>query len=172
MMYRQCVVGVFRVLDEARDALASLDRAGFSQEQVSLVTSNVAKQVEHEEMLDYGDQTERRAAAGAGVGGLVGLLVASPLLTVPGIGPVLMAGPIAAGGIVGGFLGAMIGWGVEPHNVERYQELVREGAVLVVVEGKPDEVAEAQRILGDSQAEAVHLHATSADEPAEREETP
>ncbi len=165
-MFRQSVVGVYESLSDARAALEVLDQAGFSQDEVSFVTSNVEKQTDDAEVLEYGDMSADRAAKGAGVGALVGGLLGSPLLMVPGIGPLLMAGPIAAGGVVGGLMGAMAGWGVTPDNIEEYQQLVRKGEVIIVVQGPPDRVVHAHELLNDTSAKQVHLHAkTSTDAP-------
>ncbi len=165
-MYRQCVVAVYAKLSEARSALEALEHAGYSPENVSLVTSSVERQIENTEALEYGDKSAERGAAGAGVGALIGGLLGSPLLMVPGIGPLLMAGPIAAGGVVGGLTGAMTGWGVKPDNLAEYDELVRQGDVIIVVEGPPDRVAQAHELLNETSAKQVHMHAkTSADHP-------
>jgi len=166
-----CVVGVFDSLKEARGAIETLDESSVPAEQVSLVKYNVSGELpaEEEEVLQSGDNTEKDAAKGAGVGGLVGLLLGAPLLLVPGVGHVLIAGPLSAaltGSIVGGFLGAMVGWGVHEDHVEQYQEKVRQGKLLVVVNGNPEDVTEAHRLLRETAAEEVNLHMpTSADAP-------
>jgi hypothetical protein len=116
--------------------------------------------------MSRGDISERTAIGGAALGGLMGFLLASPLLMIPGLGPVLIAGPIAAGmtgAIVGGFLGGMAGWGVHADRIQEYEEKVRAGSALVVVSGEPDDVATAKQILEETEAQEVHLHATSAD---------
>lgn len=169
-MDQQCVVGIFKNLEAAQPALENLEQENFSEKQVSLVTTSVVGQVENEEMLEYGDKGAMKAAKGAGMGGLVGMLLGAPMLMVPGIGPLVVAGPLAmgmTGGIVGGFLGAMTGWGVEPENVEKYQQMVTEGAVLIVVEGPPDEVARAHELLSANSPEEVRLHAKSGTDSPE-----
>ncbi|MCA9225540.1 MAG: hypothetical protein KDA47_08005, partial [Planctomycetales bacterium] len=101
---QQCVVGVYKTFDEARYAIDSLEAAKYPPAQVSLVTHNVQEEAPVEE-LQYGDKAEANAARGAGLGGLVGALLGAPLLTIPGLGVVVAAGPIGtalAGAIVGG----------------------------------------------------------------------
>lgn len=169
-MDQQCVVGVFESLPTARAMLERLEEAGYSHDQVSLVTTSVEKQVEDEEMLEYGDTSGVKAAKGAGMGGLAGLILGSPLLMIPGVGPLLIAGPLAmglTGGIVGGFMGAMTGWGVEPDNLAMYEQKVRDGEVLIVVQGAPDEVARAHGILSEGPVQEVRLHARSSDDSPE-----
>ncbi|MEZ6097782.1 MAG: general stress protein [Pirellulaceae bacterium] len=168
-MSNHCVVAVYESFDEAKQAVQALEKSDFPSEQVSLVTHSVPEEVLQEEVLQYGDETEKDAVKGAGVGGLLGLLLGTPLLMIPGIGPVLIAGPLAAGltgAIVGGLLGAMAGWGVHEDHVQQYEQEVKDGKLLVVANGDPRHTAEAQRVLREMNAEDIHLHAPiSADAP-------
>jgi hypothetical protein len=66
----------------------------------------------------------------------------------------------------------MSGWGVEPENVEKYQQKVTEGAVLIVVEGPPDEVARAHELLSAHSPEEVRLHARSGTDSPEVDDRP
>lgn len=169
-MSEQCVVGVFQSFDRAKDAIVALEKSEFPSEQISLVTHSVEDEVPRQEeaAMQYGDESPPDAARGAGVGGLVGVLLGTPLLMIEGVGALLIAGPIGiglAGAIVGGFLGAMAGWGVHKDHVAEYEAKVQKGAILIVANGDPKQVAEAQRVLKESDAESVDLHAkTSADE--------
>lgn len=168
-MSNHCVVAVYESFDQARESVQALEKSDFPSDQVSLVTHSVSDEVLQEDVLQYGDETEKDAAKGAGVGGLLGLLLGTPLLMIPGVGPVLIAGPLAAGltgAIVGGFLGAMAGWGVHEDGVQQYEQQVKQGKLLVVANGDPKQTAEAQRVLRETNVEDIHLHApTSADAP-------
>lgn len=163
----ECVVGIYDRFDKAKDAVQALEDAEYPAERVSLVTQPVDKAVDENEPLQYGDKTERNAATGAGMGGLIGALLGTPLVAIGGVGTLLLAGPIAtgiAGAIVGGFLGAMSGWGVHEDNIQRYEQQVADGSLLVIANGDPLQVAEAQQILRQTEAIEVHRHAeTSAD---------
>jgi hypothetical protein len=166
-MSQDCVVAVYESFAKAKEAVQALENSTFPSEQVSFVTHSVTEELPQEDSLQYGDKTERNAARGAGVGGLIGMLLGTPLVTVGGLGAVLIAGPIAtglAGAIVGGLLGAMTGWGVHADHVHRYEKKVSEGALLVVANGDPQQVAEATKVLQQTDADEIHLHAeTSAD---------
>jgi hypothetical protein len=169
-MDTQCVAAVYWSFDDAKRAMIALERANFPLEKVSLVTHSVKGQVSDEGALQFGDQTERKAVKGAGVGGLVGALLGAPLLAVPGVGPLLLAGPIATGltgAIVGGFLGSMIGWGVHDDHVREYEAKVRDGAVLVVVNGDPKHVAAAKRVLDDTAPAELRVHAETSEDDIE-----
>jgi uncharacterized membrane protein len=93
---------------------------------------------------------------------------AATLLSITGIGLILLTGPLVTltGAIVGAFLGAMRGWGIHDSHIREYESLVAQGKVLVVVAGEPPEVEKAESVLHDTAAEHVHLHArTSDDDP-------
>jgi hypothetical protein len=166
-MIRQCVVAVYQSVDKAQAAVRDLEAAGLSQ-QVTLVSRNINTELspEDKEAMSRGDVSGRAAVEGATVGGLLGFLLATPMLMIPGLGPVLIAGPMAAamtGAIVGGFLRGMTAWGVHVDRAQEYEQMIQSGRSLVMVSGEPDEVAHGKRILDTTQAQEIHLHATSAD---------
>ncbi len=174
-MFNECSVAVYSSMGEAQTGIQALDSAGFSEKQVSLVTHDVAEAVPQVEVLQYGDQSVRDLAKGAGMGGLLGVLLTSPLLVIPGMDPAILAGPLAAGAtgaMVGGFLGGMAGWGVHRDHVQEYEEKLQQGRVLVVVNGDPDEVARAHGILQATGAVETHLHARTSADSSEVDDRP
>ncbi|HJN08142.1 MAG TPA: hypothetical protein QF564_05575 [Pirellulaceae bacterium] len=116
-------------------------------------------------ILQFGDNMEKDAALGAGVGGLAGLVTGAGVLTVAnGESAVFVAPIMAATGIVGALLGAMLGWGVHGEHLAWYEQKVRAGGALLLVHGDPLEVARANGILRDTHPAELHMHAeTSAD---------
>jgi uncharacterized protein (TIGR02271 family) len=88
------------------------------------------------------------AGTGAAVGGILGLAAGAAALTIPGIGPFIAAGPIAAGlagaGIgaaAGGAIGALVHLGVPEEEAHYYAEGVRRGGTLLTVNASTDEMA-------------------------------
>ena len=80
------------------------------------------------------------AGTGAAVGGIAGLALAFAPLAIPGIGPILAAGPIAAalagagiGAVAGGLIGGLTKLGVPEEEAHYYAEAVRRGGILVTV---------------------------------------
>ncbi len=103
------------------------------------------------------------AATGAAIGGLGGLLVGLGVLAVPGIGPLLAAGPLAgalggmlAGGAAGGVIGGLSAIGVPEEYARDYAARIEQGHTLVSV--RTDEVTAdpVERILTVNGAENVH----------------
>ncbi len=160
------VVGLFDDLGEARRAVNELKSQGFGQNEVSLVAN--ASAAEYHRYFDNAgsyrtDATETAdsssgAGTGAGIGallgGLAGLLAGLSIITIPGVGPILGAGPIAAtlmgavaGGVVGGLLGALTDMGVPEEHASYYSEGVRRGGSLVIVKTTGAQVDQATRLL-------------------------
>ena len=157
----ESVVAVYATFEDAARGVRALDDSGFSHEHVSLVSHRNEHLIPEAEVKP-GDESERKAATGAAFGGLMGMLLGAPLLAIPGIGPLLLAGPIATGmtgALVGGFLGSMAGWGVHADHVAQYQKKVESGKILVIATGDPRQVADAERVLRETQPLEVHLHA-------------
>lgn len=152
------VVAIYDNFHTANEAVRELVDAGFSRENISLIANNSRGNYSAEGTMtatetgeNIADETGAGAGVGAGigaaVGGVGGLLVGLGALTIPGIGPVLAAGPLAvalstltgagvgavAGGVTGGLLGALIGLGIPEEEAEYYAEGVRRGGVLLTV---------------------------------------
>lgn len=137
------LVGVYDNERSAIEAVEDLKRQGYSTEEISVIGKNETEVNEINEAT--GTKTEEGLAAGAAtggiLGGLTGLLVGIGALAIPGIGPIVAAGPIAAtltgaavGAGAGGLTGALIGMGIPEDEAGRYEGYVKEGKILVVVD--------------------------------------
>ncbi len=153
------IVGLYDDIATARTVVEELAAAGFERGDISLVANNSTTGMTGTGTTgDDGEAMAEGAAGGAlvggALGGLGGLLLGLGALAIPGIGPVVAAGPIVAGltgaGIgaaVGGLAGALINWGVPQEEAEFYAEGVRRGGTLVAVKSDEDHVNEALRIM-------------------------
>ena len=132
-------VGVFDSLPAAQQAVLDLREAGFSTEQISLISSEArVAQLNRASQLQAGPESWKGAALfGAATGGVVASLVAVAALSAGAALPVVVAGGMASlltGGVVGGLAGAMTERGFEPAAVDYYVMAVSEGRCLVAVE--------------------------------------
>ena len=177
------VVALYDTLTEARAAIDDLVASGFDRQNISLVANASDEQVQRnfDERGEYraaddmdadGNYAGEGAATGAGVGaaigGVGGLLVGLGLLTIPGVGPALAAGPLAStlvgagvGGVAGGLLGALVGAGVPEDEANRYAEGVRRGGTLVMVNAADERADEAAAILDRHAAVDVEERSTN-----------
>lgn len=155
------VTGLFDNYDDASDAVGQLEASGVPHSDISIVASNST------EWYDNGDSSKAAedAAGGAGVGAVIGgaggLLTGLGIMAIPGVGPVVAAGWLAAtavgalggaavGGAAGGIVGALTDSGVPEEDANVYAEGVRRGGTLVTAKVDEDLVADAERILGQS----------------------
>jgi uncharacterized membrane protein len=120
--------------------------------------------------LTMGDDSAHDAALGAGVGGVAGMLTGVSAGALSGIGLLLLAAPVAgalAGALLGAFLGSLAGWGVHTSQIARFEKLLKSGNALLIVEGDPVDVANADRILQETGATALEIHAYDGSEARE-----
>lgn len=146
------IVGIYDDLTEARQVVEDLAQAGINRENISLVKGDPEGQyaTAFERSDAAGEATEQAvegAVAGGVVGGLAGVLLGLGVFAIPGLGPVIAAGPIVAGlvgagvgAISGSLLGALVEWGVPEEEAQYYAEGVRRGGTLVAVKSFDDQV--------------------------------
>lgn len=142
--YMKNVVGVYDTEQEAINAIDRLLDQGYHKDEISVIGKNVDHVAR-----DTGTAMEETAAAGAAVGsalgGIPGLLAGAGALAIPGVGPFIAAGPIAAGlmgavtgASLGGLTGALIGMGIPDDEAEHYENSVKAGKIIVLVEKRYD----------------------------------
>lgn len=156
------VVALFDDFNSANNAVRELLDNGFTRDDMSVVASDASGDYSRN-LNAPRDADTSGAAEGAGVGagigavigGLGGLLLGLGALTIPGIGPVIAAGPLSAaltglagagvgavaGGVTGGLLGALVDMGVPEETAQYYTEGVRRGGTLVTLRS-PDEMTD------------------------------
>lgn len=131
------VVGVFDRREQAEAAREALQAAGYTDEDVSVVMQPAESAPEVPAGETKADQgSVAGVSAGAVVGGALGLAA----LAIPGIGPLLAIGPIAAalggavaGGALGGLIGSFAGLGIPTEHAKEYEAAVRSGGIVVAI---------------------------------------
>ena len=135
------IVGVFNSVQDANAAVSELETQGISRDDISVVANKNATGYDTMDDRDKASDVIADAGIGAAIGGVGGLLLsAAGALTIPVIGPILAAGPIAAaltgagiGAAAGGLIGALTESGIPEEDAKYYAEGVRRGDVLVTV---------------------------------------
>ena len=119
--------------------------------------------------ISRSDDAKAGAETGAWFGGLFGMFIGAGFLVLPGIGPVVVAGAIAAvllasleGGVagtaMGSLAGALIGWCVPKDRAIKYESEVKGGKFLVIVRSRPEVVPRAQSLLATHGPEHIDIH--------------
>lgn len=153
------IVGSFDSFGEAHEVANELRAAGFLDNDISIVANNADDAYRNDPRVAAvreGDAsaTAKGAVAGAVVGGGAGLAASLAGLAIPGIGPIIAAGPIVAtlagagtGAVAGGLIGGLVDLGVPESDAEYYAEAVRRGGALVTVRADESRVDEATDIM-------------------------
>lgn len=160
------VIGLFDSFGEAQKAVHDVMRYGVRREDISLLARDEQGTIQHAVGASGAAEGAGAGAVGGSLmGGALGLLVGTGLLVIPGIGPVLAAGPLAAGigsaaaaigatamgaglgAAAGGLLGGLMGAGVPEGDARAYVEGVRRGGTLVSVTAVEAEAADVREIM-------------------------
>ena len=136
------IVGVYQSEQEAVAAIDDLIKWGYDKSEISVIVKdqNYVDSITEETGTVAEDTTATGAITGGALGGATGLLAGLGALAIPGIGPIIAAGPIAAsimgaltGAGLGGLTGALIGLGIPDDDAKFYGKSVEEGKILVLV---------------------------------------
>lgn len=160
-------VGIFSDRPKTASALQTLSDSGFNMHHVSVIAKDPDRQTAiagvnvKDEVTNRAETgTTTGAVTGGVLGGVTGLLVGLGTLTIPGIGPAVLAGEAAAvlstavgaagGAVAGGIVGALIGMGIPEHRAKHYRDRVAQGDYLVMLKDSEPEIARAERTLKES----------------------
>jgi len=160
------IVATFPTHLEAEKAVIDLQKTGFDMEKISIIGRDYQTAEHVRGFLTWKD-TAKSGAAGGGywgsfVGGLFGILVGAGVLFIPGIAPIIIAGPIAgvlAGWLegtlvgaagaaaIGGLAGALGGLGIPKHEVLKYETQIQAGEFIILVTGSDEDIRQAKQGL-------------------------
>jgi hypothetical protein len=171
-------VGSVKTHDQAGRLVEILKRAGFSEQDISVIAPGDESKhdpkiaLDHQPGDDPADEKPRDgldklkgvtigAVSGGLILGAIGGLIGLATLAIPGLGVVIVAGPIAAaltdaaaGGAAGVIAGALMGMRIPEHRAKQYEESVREGNTLISVHVRSaEESNEAMKCLATGRAE-------------------
>jgi hypothetical protein len=159
------VFGIYPNKSAAERAVDQLIAAGFSNQDVSVLMADrqTAKDFAAEKNTKAPEGATTGVGVGGAVGGTLGLLAGIGALAIPGVGPLIAAGPImgalaglGVGGTVGGVVGALIGLGIPEYEAKRYEGRVKDGGVLLSVHcDSSNEVSRAKDLLKATGAEDI-----------------
>lgn len=154
------ITGLFDTYQDAQAAVSNLESAGIPSKDISIVSNNGDGRYKSDDS-NAAEGAGTGAGIGAGVGGAGGLMAGLGLLAIPGIGPVVAAGWLAAtaagvaagavvGGAAGGLIGALTDSGVPESDAHVYAEGIRRGGTLVTARVDEARQADAEAILKGS----------------------
>ena len=163
------VVAIYNTHTEAEASIKELQRSGFDMKKLSIVGKDYHTEEHVVGYYNTGDRMKVWGKLGAFWGGFWGLLFGSAFFMIPGIGPLVVFGPLV-GWIVGGLEGAVVvgglsalgaglfSIGIPKDSVMKYETALKSDKFLVIAHGTVDEVAEAKSILEATGAAQIAAH--------------
>jgi hypothetical protein len=162
---KTAVFGIYGTYLGAENAINVLTRDGFPISDISVLVPETlgTKEMGTQKATKAPEGTAAGAGSGAVLGGALGLLAGIGALAIPGVGPLIAAGPIMAtlagvgvGGAVGGVAGGLIGLGIPEFEAKRYEGRLKKGGILLSVHcDTSEEIRQAKQILKNTAAEDV-----------------
>jgi hypothetical protein len=175
---KTAVFGIYSTRNGAEQAAETLVSAGFAAGDISvLLPENLGTR---EIGTEKASKAPEGAATGAGtglvLGGTLGLLAGIGALAIPGVGPLIAAGPImatlagmGAGGTIGGLAGALIGAGIPEYEAKRYEGIIQKGGILLSIHcSTSDEVKRGKDILKATGGEDISSTGEASVDKADR----
>lgn len=158
MSLKCTVIATYPIHTDAEAAIKQLQLAGFDMTKLSIVGKDYHTE---ENVIGYynaGDRMKAWGKRGAFWGGIWSLLLGSAFFMIPGIGPLVVAGPLVQlivsvleGAIVLGSLsalgGALYSMGIPEDSIVQYEMALRADAFLVIAHGSEKDVRHAKEIL-------------------------
>jgi hypothetical protein len=171
MSKENVAVAIFNTHGEADNAVKELQKSGFDMKKLSVVGKDYHTE---EQVVGYyhtGDRMKYWGKLGAFWGGLWGILFGAAFFWIPGVGPLVVAGPLVSA-IVGGLEGAvavggltalgagLYSIGIPKDSIINYESSIKSDKFLLVVHGSGDDLAKAKDIL-KSTGHEVNVHSPS-----------
>jgi len=163
------IVAVYATHIEAQEAVKKLQRGGIDMHSLSIVGKDTHTEEHAMGYYNTGDRMKYWGKTGAFWGGLWGMLFGSAFFAIPGIGPLLVAGPLV-GWIVGAMEGAavvgglsavgagLVGIGIPKDSVVQYELALKTDQYVLMVRDSASEVARARDIIGTTQPVHSAIH--------------
>jgi hypothetical protein len=183
----KAIIGILSSREQAESTLENLRAAGIRPDNISVLLPDKSgtKDFAHEHNTKAPEGAMTGAGAGGAIGGTLGLLAGIGALAIPGVGPLIAAGPLmaalsgaAAGAAVGGIAGGLIGLGIPEIEAKRYEGKIKGGNVLIAAHVENSQEQDTvERVLKQSGAQDISstseasvpkkqaLHAAAVEKP-------
>ena len=163
------VVAIYATHPAAEAAIKELQQSGFDLKKLSIVGRGYHTDEDVVGYYNAGDRMKYWGKLGAFWGGLWGFLFGSAIFMIPGVGPLLIAGPLVAwlvgaleGAVVVGGLSALgaglFSIGIPKDSVLQYETAVKTDKFVLIAHGTVGEVGQAKEILARTQPESLNHH--------------
>lgn len=175
MSIQNAVVAVYSTHQNVQSAVKELQHAGFDMKKLSIIGRDFQSEQHVVGYYNAGDRMKYWGKLGALWGGLGGILAGTAFFLIPGIGPVLIAGPLGAyivnaveGALVVGGLsaigGGLLSIGIPKNSILKYEAALKADKFLLIAHGTRDDVQLARDTVATTAATDIAVHVTGAEE--------
>jgi hypothetical protein len=176
MTKNNAVVAIYKSHAEAESAVKELQHSGFDMKKLSIVGRDYHTDENVVGYYNTGDRMKCWGKTGAFWGGIWGWLFGSAFFLIPGVGPLLMAGPLVSW-IVGALEGAVVvgglsalgaglySIGIPKDSILQYETAIKSGKFVVIAHGTAEETTHAREIINRTNPEAMQEHQPSQTMP-------
>ena len=166
---RNITVAICKTHKEAEEIIKQLQKSGFDMKKLSIVGKDYHTEEDVVGYYNTGDRMKKWGKLGAVWGGFWGVLFGSAFFFFPGIGPVVVGGPLVAS-IVGGLEGAaavgalsalgagLFSLGIPKDSVLKYETAIKSDRYLVLVHGTREEMEKAKALLEPLELGEINIH--------------
>jgi hypothetical protein len=170
------VVAIYKSHAEAEAAVKELQLSGFDMKKLSIVGRDHHTDEHVVGYYNAGDRMKYWGKTGAFWGGIWGMLFGSAFFLIPGVGPLLVAGPLVTW-IVGALEGAVVvgglsaigaglySLGIPKNSILRYETALKTGKFVVIAHGTAEEATRARDIINRTAPEALEEHQPARTRP-------
>jgi uncharacterized membrane protein len=169
MSEKNSVVSIYNTHTEAEEAVKELQKAGFEMKKLSIVGKDYHSDEHVVGYYNTGDRVKYWGKLGAFWGGIWGFLFGSAFFFIPGLGPIVVAGPLVSW-IIGALEGAVVvggmsavgaalyGIGIPKDSIVKYETSLKSNKFLLVAHGTGEEAEKAKKILETTNAVETAIH--------------
>jgi hypothetical protein len=163
------VVAIYKSHTEAETAVKELQQSGFDMKKLSIVGRDYHTDENVVGYYNTGDRMKYWGKAGAFWGGIWGLLFGGAFFFIPGVGPLLIAGPLI-GWVLGGLEGAVVvgglsaigaglySLGIPKDSIIQYETALKSGKYVLIAHGSSLETDQAQKIINGTNPQTIEAH--------------
>ena len=163
------VVAIYTLHTAAEAAIKELQQSGFDMKKLSIIGRDYHTDEHVVGYYNIGDRMKAWGKTGAFWGGLWGFLFGSAFFSIPGLGPVLVAGPLVSW-IVGALEGAIVvggltafgaglySLGIPKDSILLYETALKSGKYVLIAHGSDEDITQAKEILNRTKAETIEHH--------------
>lgn len=169
MSNQNAVAAIYKTHTEAEAAVKELQKSGFDMKKLSVLGKDYHTEENVVGFYNAGDRMKFWGKLGAFWGGLWGILFGSAFFAIPGLGQMVVLGPLAmmivgaleSAAVTGGLsvLGAgLYSLGIPKDSIVKYETALKSDKFLVMAHGSADDVAKARAILAPTGSEDLEVH--------------